>query len=69
MLVDAINNRKPSGATQSTVLGPFYVTSAPERALGDNICLDDMSGWQGNAACGFWTRHRHQGQPHRRRHP
>jgi len=24
MLVDAINNRKPSGASESTVLGPFY---------------------------------------------
>ena len=42
MLVDAINNRKPSGATASTVLGPFYVASAPERALGDNISLDGM---------------------------
>src|SRR5512134_2561612 len=30
MLVDAINHRKPSGATQSTVLGPFYVADAPE---------------------------------------
>ena len=40
MLVDAINNRKPSGATQSTMLGPLYVTSAPERALDDSICLD-----------------------------
>lgn len=25
MLVDAINNRKPSGASESTVLGPFHV--------------------------------------------
>lgn len=25
MLVDAINHRKPQGATESTVLGPFYV--------------------------------------------
>ena len=25
MLVDAINHRKPTGATESTVLGPFYV--------------------------------------------
>ncbi len=40
MLVDAINNRKPSGATETTVLGPFYVSGAPERSLGDNICLD-----------------------------
>ena len=40
MLVDAINNRKPSGASESTVLGPFHVADAPERALGDDICLD-----------------------------
>ena len=25
MLVDAINNRRPSGATENTILGPFYV--------------------------------------------
>jgi protocatechuate 3,4-dioxygenase beta subunit len=40
MLVDAINNRKPSGATQTTVLGPFHIADAPRRALGANICLD-----------------------------
>ncbi len=40
MLVDAVNNRKRPGATESTVLGPFYVADAPRRALGDNICLD-----------------------------
>lgn len=40
MLVDAINNRKPSGASESTVLGPFHVADAPLREMGDNICLD-----------------------------
>ncbi|MGO7160868.1 intradiol ring-cleavage dioxygenase [Rhizobium johnstonii] len=40
MLVDAINNRKPSGASESTVLGPFHVEGAPELAMGANICLD-----------------------------
>jgi catechol 1,2-dioxygenase len=40
MLVDAINNRKPSGASESTVLGPFHVDGAPELPLGANICLD-----------------------------
>lgn len=40
MLVDAINNRKPSGATESTVLGPFYVKSAPVLEMGTDICLD-----------------------------
>ena len=40
MLVDAINHRKPSGASESTVLGPFHVADAPIRHMGDNICLD-----------------------------
>jgi hydroxyquinol 1,2-dioxygenase len=29
MLVDAINHRMPEGATETTVLGPFYVEDAP----------------------------------------
>lgn len=40
MLVDAINNRRPSGATENTVLGPFHVANAPARAMGDTISLD-----------------------------
>jgi catechol 1,2-dioxygenase len=40
MLVDAINNRKPSGATETTVLGPFHVSDAPRYENGANICLD-----------------------------
>lgn len=40
MLVDAINNRRPSGATENTVLGPFHVADAPIRKMGANICLD-----------------------------
>jgi hydroxyquinol 1,2-dioxygenase len=36
MLVDAINHRLP-GATESTVLGPFYVEDAPEMPLGADI--------------------------------
>ncbi|WP_291743330.1 intradiol ring-cleavage dioxygenase [Bauldia sp.] len=40
MLADAINNRKPSGATESTVLGPFHVAGAPPRTMGDTISLD-----------------------------
>lgn len=40
MLVDAINNRKPNGASESTVLGPFHVADAPELPMGANICLD-----------------------------
>lgn len=42
MLVDAINNRKPSGASESTVLGPFHVANAPELELGSNICRDQQ---------------------------
>jgi hydroxyquinol 1,2-dioxygenase len=40
MLVDAINNRRPVGATENTVFGPFHVAGAPERKMGDNITLD-----------------------------
>jgi catechol 1,2-dioxygenase len=40
MLVDAINNRRPPGATENTVLGPFHVSGAPVRSMGDEICLD-----------------------------
>jgi catechol 1,2-dioxygenase len=40
MLVDAINNRKPSGASESTVLGPFHVADAPELPMGSDICRD-----------------------------
>ena len=34
MLVDAINHRMPEGATETTVLGPFYVKHPPELPLG-----------------------------------
>ena len=37
MLVDAINHRMPEGATETTVLGPFYVADAPEAANGADI--------------------------------
>src|SRR5580704_7434572 len=37
MLVDAINHRLPAGATETTVLGPFFVAEAPEAALGADI--------------------------------
>lgn len=40
MLVDAINNRRPSGASESTVLGPFHVDDAPELPMGADICRD-----------------------------
>lgn len=37
MLVDAINHRMPPGATETTVLGPFYVVDAPEVPSGSDI--------------------------------
>lgn len=37
MLVDAINNRRPTGATENTVLGPFHVDGVPEYPMGANI--------------------------------
>jgi catechol 1,2-dioxygenase len=40
MLVDAINNRRPAGATENTVFGPFHVDGVPVREMGANICLD-----------------------------
>ena len=41
MLVDAINNGVPPGATESTVLGPFFVQEAPLAKNGSVIDLDD----------------------------
>ncbi|WGR62359.1 6-chlorohydroxyquinol-1,2-dioxygenase (plasmid) [Paracoccus ferrooxidans] len=40
MLVDAINNRRPEGATENTVFGPFHVEGAPIREMGACISLD-----------------------------
>lgn len=37
MLVDAINHRVPAGATETTVLGPFFVENAPELPQGADI--------------------------------
>lgn len=37
MLVDAINHRLPAGATETTVLGPFFVAGAPEFSNGADI--------------------------------
>lgn len=37
MLVDALANPFPAGATESTVLGPFYVPGSPVRGYGESI--------------------------------
>jgi hydroxyquinol 1,2-dioxygenase len=39
MLVDAINHRTASAATDSTVLGPFHMVASPRRELGDTVDL------------------------------
>ncbi|NIH88361.1 dioxygenase [Amycolatopsis granulosa] len=40
MLVDAINNRRSTAATDTTVVGPFHMVESPRRELGANISLD-----------------------------
>jgi hydroxyquinol 1,2-dioxygenase len=40
MLIDAINHHHGDGATENTILGPFYVENPPHRENGANICLD-----------------------------
>lgn len=40
MLVDAIHHRRPTGATENTVFGPFFVAGAPEKQMGELISLD-----------------------------
>jgi hydroxyquinol 1,2-dioxygenase len=43
MLVDALANVLPEGATESTVLGPFYVPGSPLRDYGANIAEEEAS--------------------------
>jgi hydroxyquinol 1,2-dioxygenase len=40
MLVDAINHRKPGGATETTVLGPFYIGGAKDMSMWADIAGD-----------------------------
>jgi hydroxyquinol 1,2-dioxygenase len=44
MLVDALANPLPEGATESTVLGPFYVPGSPARAYGESIAEEAGAG-------------------------
>jgi protocatechuate 3,4-dioxygenase beta subunit len=39
-LVDSMNNAKPPGATESTVLGPFFTEDAHDLQLGDSIASE-----------------------------
>jgi catechol 1,2-dioxygenase len=43
MLVDALAHSLPAGATESTVLGPFYVAGSPLRAYGESMATDPAS--------------------------
>lgn len=40
-LVDVLTQDAPAGATQSTVLGPFYVPGSPARANGESMAVHD----------------------------
>src|SRR5712664_2381989 len=44
MVVDLIDHRKPEGATESTVFGPFHRLGAPEMPEGGNIAHRDRTG-------------------------
>ena len=44
MVVDLIGHRKPAGATESTVFGPFHRLGAPEMPAGGNIAHRDTAG-------------------------
>ncbi len=44
MLVDLLNYGKLSGATESTVLGPFFVEGAPEIPIGGSIAAPGTPG-------------------------
>ncbi|MGZ3274987.1 MAG: dioxygenase family protein, partial [Caulobacteraceae bacterium] len=43
-LVDAVNHREREGATETTVLGPFYVANAPEFPDGAEIASPETKG-------------------------
>ena len=44
MVVDLISHRKPAGATESTVFGPFHRDGAAELARGANMATADPKG-------------------------
>ncbi len=37
MLVDSMNHRFPTGATPTTVMGPFHIDGSPEMSMGANL--------------------------------
>lgn len=44
MLVDALAHELPAGATESTVLGPFYVPGSPLREYGESMLAESTTG-------------------------
>jgi catechol 1,2-dioxygenase len=44
MLVDALAHELPAGATESTVLGPFYVAGSPRREYGESMVVEGGAG-------------------------
>ncbi len=44
MVVDLIGHRKPEGATESTVFGPFHRLGSPDMPAGGNIAHRDTTG-------------------------
>jgi len=44
MVVDLLDHRKPDGATESTVFGPFHRLGAPDMPMGGNIAHSDRTG-------------------------
>jgi hydroxyquinol 1,2-dioxygenase len=44
MVVDLLDHRKPDGATESTVFGPFHRLGAPDLPMGGNIAHRDRTG-------------------------
>jgi len=44
MVTDLMSNRKPAGATESTVFGPFHREGAPEKEYGGSIVDADRRG-------------------------
>ncbi|MBV8218196.1 MAG: hypothetical protein JO325_07020 [Solirubrobacterales bacterium] len=44
MLVDALAHELPPGATESTVIGPFYVPGSPQRDYGESMVQEAGAG-------------------------
>ncbi len=62
MVVDLISHRKPAGATESTVFGPFHRPGAPEMPQGGDIAGPGRHGRAGGRAR---PSARHVGAAHR----